>query len=447
MDQTERAAFWHRAARRTARKLNVAWWWQQAAPWWLMVGAAGFAVIFWLRSRHEPLDAGLAAGVLAAALAGVAGIAWWRARRHFASESVALVALESRLRLHNALTAAEAGHAPWPEAASLQPGDGLRWSWRWLGGPPLAAAAFVAAAFFLPVPKELGAAQAPMTPPLAWPEMESWLDQLKENEVIDPEQLTALQQKLEELRAQAEKDWYSHESLEATDALRDSLDRSVEQMGADLRSGERSLSALEKYSDQLSAEAKDMLAADFQNALQGLRANELKLDPELMKKLAALDVKNLQAISAEQMQQLREAMKKKAGSCAACENGGKPGFLGDGEGEDDEEMAALMKLLQGGPKDGMGQGGVQRGPGTAPLFLGEEESRLGTHNQESLRNEDLSRAAPADLIGLGEKEHEIDRAAVGAREGGAAAAGQGGERVWKDDLTPDERAVLKRYFK
>ena len=87
------------------------------------------------------------------------------------------------------------------------------------------------------------------------------------------------------------------------------------------------------------------------------------------------------------------------------------------------------------------------GPGAAPLFLGDTESKLGTNNQEAVTNDDLTRAAPADVIGLGEQEHELDTAPVGPRAGGAADTGQGGERVWKDDLTPAERAVLKRYFK
>ena len=283
--------------------------------------------------------------------------------------------------------------------------------------------------------------------PLAWPEMQSWLQTLEEPAVLEAAQLDQLREKLAELQAQPEKDWYSHESLEATDSLRQSLDRSIQQMGAELDTAERSLNALQNYSDQLTAESKDQLAADFQAALQGLRANEFKLDPELMKKLAALDPKNLKSLSKEQLDQLRTAMGKNSGACKACQNPGgqgDPGFLGDGKGSDDEEMAELMKLLACHQP---GRGGISRGPGAAPLFLGDTEANLGTRQHEAVTSDDLSRAAPADVIGLGEQKHELDTTAVGPRAGGAADTGQGGERVWKDDLTPAERAVIKRYFK
>lgn len=439
--------YWQQEARRTARRMNLAWWLQAFAPMLVLVGALAFGVIFWRRSHGVVLDVGLTALACAMAVAAVAVVAWWVARRRFVTPAVALVTLESRLHLHNALSAATAGRGAWPPPPAGPLDDGFRWSWRWIGGPTLATLALIAAGFLLPVPRSLEASAPPMVPPLAWPEMQQWLDHLKEESVADPDQLEQLADKLAELQAQNEKDWYGHESLEATDSLRQSLDRSIRQLGADMETAERSLSALEQYSDQLTADSKDRLAADFQAALDGLRANELKLDPELMKKLASMDPKNLKSLSQEQLEKLRQGLKKNMAACQACQAGGKkPGFLGDGEGEDDAEMAALMKLLVA-QKEGAGRGGIDRGPGAAPLFLGEDESKLGTNNQEAVTNDDLSRAAPADLIGLGEQEHEIDRSSVEARAGGAADAGQGGERVWKDALTPAERAVLKRYFK
>ena len=452
MNHPPEAAFWHRAARRTAHRLNRAWWLQAFAPLLVLVGAVSFGLIFWRRSRATELDPVTTAAVCVAAVVAAGVAAWWMARRRFVAPESALVALESRLHMNNALSAAEAGRGPWPQIPVAPPDDGFRWSWRWVGGPAAAALTFWLAAFLLPVPRDLEAAAPPLTPPLAWPEMKDWLAKLEEEAVIEPAQIEQLKEKLDELQSRPEKEWYSHESLEATDALRQSLDRSIQQMGADLDTAERSLNALDNLADQLTAEAKDQMAADFQAALGGLSANELKLDPELMKKLGALDPKNLKSLSQAQLKELREAMKKNAGACKACQNPGEgPGFLGDGKGSDDEEMQALMKLLtaQGKCIGGAnpGKGGVNRGPGAAPLFLSDTESKLGTNKQEAVTNEELSRAVPADLIGLGQQEHELDTSPVGARAGGAADTGQGGERVWKDDLTPAERAVLKRYFK
>jgi hypothetical protein len=442
--------FWHRAATRTARKINCAWWLQAFAPLLVLVGVGAFAVIFWLRSRHLPLHPAPTAAALAAAIALAALVAWLRARRTFIPPAAALVALEARLGLHNALTAADAGHAPWPQP-TLPPDHGFRWSWPWIGAPAAATAACLAAALFLPIPNDADAAPPP-TPPLAWDHMESWLEHLEAGAVIDPDQLTELRQKLEELRSQPERDWFGHQSLEATDSLAQSLERSVDQLGRQLENARRTLNAFENYSDQLSADSKDKLAADFDAALQRLRANELKLDPKLLKKLGAIDPKSLKSLSKEQLKELKEALEKKQAACANCNGAGgrtgKPGFLGDGEGADDDEMAALMLLLQDQHRegDGPGQGGVTRGPGTAPLTLGDKESNLGTSNQEAVENPDLSRSAPGDLIAVGQQDHDIDKTPAGPRQAGAASSGTGGEQVWKESLSPDERAVLKRYF-
>ena len=98
-------------------------------------------------------------------------------------------------------------------------------------------------------------------------------------------------------------------------------------------------------------------------------------------------------------------------------------------------------------KEGAGRGGVQRGPGAAPMFFG-DESNLGTNNIEGVQNQDFSKAAPGEVLGIGETEHEIDETVTGPREAGSVkSTGQGGDTVWRESLMPQEKAVLKRYFK
>lgn len=106
-------------------------------------------------------------------------------------------------------------------------------------------------------------------------------------------------------------------------------------------------------------------------------------------------------------------------------------------------MAALLKQGQV-----PGTGGIQRGPGPAPLFLGENETNLGTNNIEGVENQDFSRAAPGQVLGVGETEHEVDETKTGPRKAGAVGSkGQGGDTIWRESLMPQEKAVLKRYFK
>lgn len=103
-----------------------------------------------------------------------------------------------------------------------------------------------------------------------------------------------------------------------------------------------------------------------------------------------------------------------------------------------------MKLLKGMTP---GRGAITRGPGPAPMFFG-DESDLKTSNIEGVQNQDFSKAAPGEVLAIGEAEHEIDETKSGPREAGSVkSVGQGGDTVWRESLMPEEKAVLKRYFK
>jgi hypothetical protein len=56
--------------------------------------------------------------------------------------------------------------------------------------------------------------------------------------------------------------------------------------------------------------------------------------------------------------------------------------------------------------------------------------------------------APGDLVGLADGKHEVKQDARMGQAGGASAgSGAGGSAVWKENLVPAEREVLRRYFK
>jgi hypothetical protein len=55
---------------------------------------------------------------------------------------------------------------------------------------------------------------------------------------------------------------------------------------------------------------------------------------------------------------------------------------------------------------------------------------------------------PGDIVGMSKSappRDQPDGTPVGA--GGAANQGGGGDAVWRQDLTPQERALLQQYFK
>ena len=103
-----------------------------------------------------------------------------------------------------------------------------------------------------------------------------------------------------------------------------------------------------------------------------------------------------------------------------------------------------------GPKqgNGPGNGGISRGPGTAPLTLSDDENSFGTAKNEGVKNEDFSKAQLGTTLGIQDGKHEVDKTGTGTTAAGAVQnQGQGGEQVWRESLTPEEKSVLKRVFK
>ena len=443
-DQAQLSSAWLRQACHTRRKVNTGWWLARAMPLLVMGGVLGFIMIFVLRSRGMELAWShvwpwVASGFVALMLA-----SWLLARRQFVSTSQAMVRLESELQLHNALTTAAAGHGVWPALVSTID-DGWRWRWQAVGGPFVAFVGSLALAIWLPVAQDVEA-KGPTVEPQAWAQMEDWLEKLKEEQIVTEEEKEEQLAKISDLRDQPPEKWFSHESLNAGDTLKEQLQREIKQLAQNLSTAERSLNALKNYADQLSVEAKEQLLKDFDQALADMKSSALELDPKLLKSIAGIDPKNLKSLSKEQMKQLGESMKKKAGACnGMCKN---PGFLGDGEGEDDELAAAMGQLKKQGQGEGPGKGAITRGPGTAPLTLSDEENDFGTNKNEAVSNTDLSRAQVGDMLALQNGKHDVDKTAKGPQAAGTVQnARQGGEQVWRESLTPEEKAVLKRVFR
>lgn len=81
-------------------------------------------------------------------------------------------------------------------------------------------------------------------------------------------------------------------------------------------------------------------------------------------------------------------------------------------------------------------------------MLGQLRDKVETGDLQGLESRDLSRTLPGDLLDLQDGEHEIEDRDIGVRAGGGVANdGEGGDRVWKDALMPDEKKALKQFFK
>lgn len=441
-DQDTLSAEWRRLARRVIWKSRLGWWMDASAPLLGLAAVSGFTAILWMRSEGHLIDLPKTSLCALAGIVLVMALGWWRARSRFPSETEALVRLESRLGLHNALSAAAAGIRPWPALPNAAT-DGWTWRWAQVLAPFGLSLACLAAAVWIPMESEASQVLT-IIQPQTWEQMDDWLDTLEEEEVLDPESQEDQREKLAELRNQPKDQWFSHESLNAGDTLKEQLARDLGDLGRNLQRAEMGLNALQNYDDQLSAQAKERIIKEFDEAVAGLETAALKLDPDLLKKLGQIDPKNLKSLSDADMQKLREALKNKGEACKECQGGA--GFLGDGEGEDDELAEAFKKWCEG-QCEKPGKGGISRGPGTAPLTLAETEDDFGTNQLEGVSNTDFSRAQIGDTLELRNGEHETDKSRTDSTAGDVSALGDGGAQVWKETLTPEEKAVLKRVFR
>jgi hypothetical protein len=445
MDQVVLERQWNRRAAALARRLNLGWWLERFNQL-VLVGLVLFAVALlagrtW-RADWMSLEAvGLGLGGLVVVLAVVA---WLLGRRRFVDAGKGLVRLDEKLRLHNRLVSAAAKVGPWPELPPDPLGAaGFRWnlSRAWL--PGLIALLLVAAAWWVPIP-ERSASTAQVVEPSAWEQMEDWLATLEEEDLIEEDKIEELASRIEELRDQPEEEWFSHSSLEATDSLQQALGLEIRDLAEEMKTLERNLSALQKFSSQMSEAAKEEARKEMQEALEALDGAGLPLNEALRKQLSEVDPsqlgkETLSNLSEEQLESLQKQLQKGSGALGSME--GLP-EMGEGMGQGKEGMGF------GEEGEMPGAGGITRGKADAPIFFDDKADDLGTDNLERVTNEDFSKAAIGEVLGLGETEREIDENASGPVAGGAVgSAGKGGEAVSRETLLPDEQAVLKRYFK
>ena len=441
-NQETSAAQWQRLARRVSTKINLAWWLDKLAAPLLITTLAGSCLILITRRETTEFPWLQTAIVGMLLFLGMALMAWWLARGNFESPDHALVRIEASMKMHNALSAARQGISPWPG----MPGnvdDGTRWRWTRLLSPLFAAVLFLSTSIFLPVSARNDAAGLPPDEPQAWKDLQADIESLGEDQTVQEDYLNELEERVNRLREQNEQEWYSHSSLEATDALRKMHGSELDRMEQNLRKAERALKNLQQGEDKMSESASQRLLNEFEEALQALAQGKMKPNEELLKELKKLDPANLGQIDPEQFNQLCENMRKHAESCQQCQGGGQQGAGAVTDTPD--------SLLGEGPESNEsqeGKGGVNRGPGSAPGLLGDVSPDVDSGDLEGLDSGDLSKSLPGDLLKLQDDEHEVDKSKTGLRAGGKVESrARGGSRVWKESLLPSEKSALKDFFK
>lgn len=428
-DDTHRL-YWEKSANRTCWRINSGFFLQAFLPALIALALLQGSLLLLLRRWEVWLTPWwIGFGV---ALAAAAAGAWWWSRKRFFRLEDGLVHLEAKLLLHNRLTAARAGLAPWPVPRPLA--NPLRWVWQRLVLPPGFAVAFLLLAGWVPVQRETPAPFQAPDEPLAWQQLESWAELLAEREVVDEENLSLWREQVQRLRDQPPEDWYSHSSLEAGDNLRDSAADSIRRLESGLQKAAFPLTMARERMEEMPTGLKPLLEEHWLDALNELGSGPLPLGEDLLSQLAEVDFGNLESLSQKQIDRLQEMLRELSDACNTCLGGGECKG-GQCEGSD-------------GACPFHGSGGISRGGSAAPLSFQDFPSLADAQRREAVSNQDLSRAALGDQLGTTQTAPEIDTDSFTGpvAAGRAVEEGDGGEAVWRSRLTPAEQRRLQEYF-
>ncbi len=425
---------WRRAASRLRLRLNLALLLERMLPLWTGASLLFSILVLWERERGgSHLD--VLATLFAVFLFSSGLIGLLRDRASFFDLDEALDLLDARLGLKNRLRSAKAGVGAWPEPPRQLPSV-VRFRWDRALAPLAFSCCLAALAVSIPVGLRRPSAAPPVAGPASWEEIERALDTLREEAVVREEAIDEIEARLFELRAKPREDWFNHGSLEASDSLK-------EELAAEMRALTRSLAEVQSSLEELSqmeagapAEARRLQERRLGAALEEIDLSGLPFDREATRELQTLargsKVRRATKEEIEKWKQMRERLYHVL-----------PG------GAEEKIVVGLRSRNGEGEGGKPGRGGVNRGPGTAPLDLSAEPLETASDRIEAVPGADGSRGPLGDAVGYSTGEHDVETDGFrGDPEGGAVASkGEGGDRVWTQSLLPKERRVLSRYFK
>ncbi|MES2982669.1 MAG: hypothetical protein V4727_10175 [Verrucomicrobiota bacterium] len=461
-EESEDKRYWMQQAAKLSRRINLAWFLDGFAGPLLIAAVIGSVLVLGVRREFPDLHPAILGGSLAAVFLILGLIVLKRAWKRFESPAQALVRIEATQQMNSALSAASAGILPWPTRPKNL-SESLNWHLPKTLTPPAAALILLAIGLLIPIKaKSLDDSQTSREPQ-AWSQLESQLEKLTEDAMVDETYLEDMKERLDQLRAQEEEQWFSHASLEATDSLKESHNSSLEDLQQDLSEAAEAMQELTDAAKDLNSEQKQKMAEQFDDALQGLQNGAMKPNQQLLDQLSQLDPKDMGNLNPEQMQQLKENMEKLKEALKEAGQGEGQGddwadqLLSDGgegqEGQNGEGKCPGDGTCPHGEDcqgecqgEGPGKGGIQRGPGHDPNVLKNPKDPLAVGDLTPVEAKDLSRALPGDLLQLQDGKHSVDQKTTPLSSGGQATKGAGGDRVWKESLNPEEQRALKNYF-
>ena len=455
MDFAERAV--PSLQRRVVAVLLIRQFLGYAAIWCLAWGVAALILRYTLAVPPAILAWG-AAGLLPAAI-----LAWRRARRESPTTDQLLALVDARAECGGLLMAsADAPLGGWTVDVAKTAIPEIRWRARRAASLATAAAAFVVAVLIAPAPAK--ATRTALDVHRDVDRLESRIELLRQEEVLQPERAEQMTKTLEQLRKDATGDdpakaW---ETLDAIDeasarAAREAADAAVRE-AEELTKLEAMASGLESgaLSPSQTAAAMADLASEVQRAEQSSK--------ELAKNLsqALRDAAAKSALTTAQLRQLAGT----AGQCKLSARG-KMAKLSSGSLIDPKAMkafdraaaldrSALGRFLKENPGnehygDTVGQWcrngkpGVSRGRGDAPMFFGEKTEDGGKFSEKTLPPAAAAALADSQVVAVSAGAPQANPSGA-ARAGGLTGAQAGGGSAFTPTVLPRHRGTVQRYF-
>jgi hypothetical protein len=390
----------------------------------------------------------------------------------FMSWQDGLILLEDRLGLESALSSAHDGAAGWPPPKRIprlfQPRVRL------LVLPVLA----LSTAWLVPGGPESYAVTAGEIPNRT-KQLQKTLDKIKEQKLVDPQEVEKLAQSMEELTRQDTRNWFSPESMEAIDNLQERLDAAIDANEKALNNLGDAFSALKNQPVDSDAGKRSDLVNKMEESLGNLSSGALPLDPQILNQLRDLSDSTGSADEAEKAIQALKGAQEGFGSL---NEQGKPGSGSPGRttgaprkegnqgtdkksgdhssskqsgngtcnGESGDKEGNTMKGKSGhqtSNNNGKGSGGIARGPGEAPLNLFEKPPAMTSQSDAELKSSNEQDDTADEITSIIRRRPEVlapdenNIATDITTQSGSSAA------TWKDSLTPDEEETLKQVLK
>ena len=426
------------------RKLNLGWVLQGFEPLFLSFLVLLLCLSFVLKSRfpefYESLPYLFEMSLIFILLVSVLFAYFWAKKKFFSLREVVLH-YDEKYHFNCVLLRAYDGEQDWPELPDNLEG-GFTLDFRKTGVFCALSMLIISCIAWIPV--SALKQDIPLQQPSSWNQIDRLVTDLEENEMLDQDQISDFREKLNELEEQDPDDWFTHSSLEASESLLSSLMQTSEEQSKNVNQANELLEqieALREYLEkvekgeiQVSEEFEQQLRRtlkrldkEWDDELKDLMRQYMKMNKELMNQMKQMKpseyVSGAGDVDQEKLKEwLKKMLEQKKNECKDC----------------DKQGCSSCQGLPGMP-------GIGRGPGWGGDPLGDKESEKQKTKIETVRNEDMNRARPGELLGTSEGEHKLEKERWKGKQTseGTKNKGSGGDAIWKENLLPEEQELLR----